>query len=42
MNARIDTIPPLSESELLELGARAFQGLGLPAADAQQVARILV
>jgi LDH2 family malate/lactate/ureidoglycolate dehydrogenase len=42
VNARIDTIPPLSEAELLELGARAFQGLGLPAADAQQVARILV
>ena len=42
MNARIDTIPPLSEAELLQLGARAFQGLGLSAHDARQVARILV
>jgi len=42
MNAPIETIPALSESELLDLGSRAFQGLGLSARDAQQVARILV
>ena len=42
MNDRIEVIAPLSESELLELGARAFQGLGLPEQDAKQVARILV
>lgn len=42
MNARIDAVPALSEQELLDLGARAFQGLGLPAADARTVARILV
>src|SRR4051812_16631200 len=42
MNAAIDTIAPLTESELLDLGSRAFRGLGLPAQDAQQVARILV
>jgi LDH2 family malate/lactate/ureidoglycolate dehydrogenase len=42
MNARIDTVPRLSEADLLELGTRAFQGLGLPSRDAQQVARILV
>ena len=32
----------LSESELLELGAKAFEGLGLLPADARYVARILV
>jgi len=32
----------LSESELTELGVRAFQGLGLPAGDAADVARVLV
>jgi ureidoglycolate dehydrogenase (NAD+) len=37
-----ESVPPQSEAELLELGARAFQGLGLRAGDAQQVARILV
>lgn len=42
MNDRIDTLAPQSEAELLELGTRAFQGLGLPEADARQVTRILV
>ncbi|AEG92331.1 Ldh family oxidoreductase [Ramlibacter tataouinensis] len=42
MNARIEAVPPLSEADLLDLGTRAFQGLGLPAADARQVSRILV
>ena len=42
MNARIDTLPLPSEAELLELGTRAFQGLGLHEADARQVSRILV
>jgi len=42
MNDLIETIPPHAESELLELGSKAFQGLGVPAEDAQQVARILV
>ena len=42
MNSRIDTIPPLSEPELLDLGTRAFRGLGLSAQDARQVARVLV
>ncbi|WP_233214262.1 Ldh family oxidoreductase [Pollutimonas nitritireducens] len=34
--------PFFSEAELLDLGARAFAGLGLPAEDAVDVARILV
>lgn len=42
MNARIAAVPPLSEAELLDLGARAFQGLGLRPDDAAQVARVLV
>lgn len=42
MNSRTQNAPTLSEAELLELGARAFQGLGLPPDDARQVARILV
>ena len=42
MNTAIATIPPLSEAALLDLGTRAFQGLGLAQRDAQQVARILV
>lgn len=42
MNEIIETIPPHAESELIELGSKAFQGLGVPAEDAQQVARILV
>ena len=42
MNARVETAPALSESELLDLGTRAFQGLGLPADDARKVAGILV
>jgi len=33
---------PLTEAELTTLGTRAFQGLGLPLADAQEVARVLV
>ena len=35
-------VPALSEAQLLALGTRAFEGLGLPHEDAQQVARILV
>ena len=42
MSLRPDTIRPLSEAGLLDLGTRAFQGLGLQAADAATVARILV
>jgi LDH2 family malate/lactate/ureidoglycolate dehydrogenase len=42
MNARVESAPTLSESELLDLGTRAFQGLGLPAEDARKVASILV
>lgn len=37
-----DTTPTLTEPELLALGTRAFQGLGVPAQDAAKVARILV
>ena len=33
---------PLNEAELISLGTRAFQGLGLPLADAQEVAHVLV
>ena len=36
------TPQPLHEAELTTLGTRAFQGLGLPLADAQDVARVLV
>lgn len=42
MNARTETLAPQPEAELLELGTRAFQGLGLREADARLVARILV
>ena len=42
MSLRPDTIRPLSEAALLDLGTRAFQGLGLQAVDAATVARILV
>lgn len=42
MNIPVETVPSHSEGELLELGSKAFQGLGVPAQDAQQVARILV
>lgn len=42
MNARIETLAAQSEAELVELGTRAFRGLGLRAQDARQVARILV
>ncbi|MDB5956922.1 Ldh family oxidoreductase [Ramlibacter sp.] len=42
MKAPNATIAPLTEPELLDLGTRAFRGLGLPERDAQQVTRILV
>ena len=35
-------VPSLTEAQLLDLGTRAFRGLGLPEADATQVARVLV
>lgn len=40
--AGLDSVRPLSEAELVELGCRAFEGLGLAAAEARQVTRILV
>lgn len=42
MNARTDAHVTLSEAELTALGTRAFQGLGLPHKDAEEVCRILV
>ncbi|MES2184874.1 MAG: Ldh family oxidoreductase [Pseudomonadota bacterium] len=42
MTTRTDATRPLSETELLDLGSRAFQGLGLRPADAARVAKILV
>lgn len=42
MSTGIEPVPPHSETELVELGTRAFQGLGMRAPDASQVARILV
>jgi ureidoglycolate dehydrogenase (NAD+) len=42
MNNRIETTPAFSEAELLDLGSRAFRGLGLRAEDANRVTRILV
>ncbi len=42
MNARTDTRPRIAESELQSLGERAFRGLGLTAADASDVVRVLV
>ncbi|MET3515106.1 LDH2 family malate/lactate/ureidoglycolate dehydrogenase [Pseudacidovorax sp. 1753] len=42
MNARADTLPCLPEAELRTLGERAFQGLGLPAADAADVVQVLL
>jgi ureidoglycolate dehydrogenase (NAD+) len=42
MTTSTDATRPLSETELLNLGSRAFQGLGLSAADAARVAKILV
>jgi hypothetical protein len=42
MNANSASVPPLSEAELIVLGCRAFEGLGLPSFDARQVTRILV
>jgi LDH2 family malate/lactate/ureidoglycolate dehydrogenase len=42
MNAQADDKTIFSEAELSALGARAFEGLGLPAADAAEVVRILV
>ena len=35
-------VPALTEAQLLDLGTRAFRGLGLPETDAAQVARVLV
>lgn len=42
MNATHTTPASHSEAELLSLGARAFEGLGLPPGDAADVARVLV
>jgi len=42
MNARTPVTENISEAALLELGGKAFQGLGLSAGDAQDVVRILV
>lgn len=42
MTTSINTTPLHSEADLLALGARAFQGLGLSEADARDVSRILV
>lgn len=42
MNTTVAEKRVLLESELLELGAKAFEGLGLLTEDAQDVARILV
>lgn len=42
MNVRVEATRPISESDLLDLGAKAFQGLGLRPLDAGRVARILV
>lgn len=42
MNTPATSISPQSEAALLALGTRAFEGLGLTAEDAAQVARVLV
>lgn len=42
MNSNQESQPARSEQELLDLATRAFHGLGMPVADARQVARILV
>ncbi|MBV7484086.1 Ldh family oxidoreductase [Bordetella sp. BOR01] len=42
MNASLTSPPVFSEAELLDLGTRAFTGLGLPPDDAADVARVLV
>jgi len=42
MNASVSSTPVFSEAELLDLGTRAFTGLGLPLEDAADVARVLV
>jgi LDH2 family malate/lactate/ureidoglycolate dehydrogenase len=42
MNAPAEDKTLFTEAELNDLGSRAFQGLGLPAADAADVARVLV
>jgi len=42
MNTTVAEKPALMEAELLELGAKAFEGLGLDRKDAQDVARVLV
>ena len=42
MNVRSENQASLSEAELTDLGVKAFQGLGLTQADAQDVCRVLV
>ncbi|WP_420227138.1 Ldh family oxidoreductase [Pigmentiphaga litoralis] len=42
MNSQTHATTAMSEDELLALGTRAFQGLGLPQADAADVAKVLV
>jgi ureidoglycolate dehydrogenase (NAD+) len=42
MGRALSSSAAMSEAELSALGERAFQGLGLTAADAQDVVRILV
>lgn len=42
MNSNQESQPTRSEQELLDLATRAFHGLGMPVADARQVARVLV
>lgn len=42
MNARAEAAHPIPEADLLALGTKAFQGLGLRPEDAARVARILV
>lgn len=42
MNSTTPASPSRSEAELHKLGARAFEALGLPPADAEDVARVLV
>ncbi|MDB5838983.1 MAG: putative L-sulfolactate dehydrogenase [Herminiimonas sp.] len=42
MNARMNDQVIVPEAELLSLGIKAFQGLGLPQRDAEDVCRILV
>ena len=42
MSATAPDVPHLNEAQWLDLGTRAFRGLGLSAVDAGTVARILV